>query len=79
MFENGKRKVWAFLISMGVYLVLMLTVIFTKQVNPVNLDSFSLQCAGGIMIISGAFYLGNYGVHKEQSKNLKENKDVENG
>lgn len=73
MFGNGTRKVWAFLISMFVYLVLMLVVIFTKQIATVSLESLSLQLALGIMTISGAFYLGNYGVHKQQNKGA--NKD----
>lgn len=74
MFEEGKRKVWAYLISMSVYLILMLVVIFTKQIGIVSLESLSFQLALGIMTISGAFYLGNYGVHKTKENN----KDAEN-
>lgn len=76
MFEQGKRKVWAYLISMIVYSVLMLVVIFTKQIGTVSLESLSLQLAIGIMTISGAFYLGNYGVHKYTSNKKK---DANNG
>ena len=72
MFRQGNRKAYAFLISISVYLLLMLIVIFSKQIMPVDLSTFSLQCAAGIMIISGAFYLGNYGVHNSQNKSKQE-------
>jgi hypothetical protein len=51
----------------------MLVVIFSKQINPVDLSTFALECAAGIMIISGAFYLGNYGVHNVQEKSKTQN------
>lgn len=71
MFEQGKRKVWAFIISISVYVALMLVVIFTKQIATVSLEALSLQLAIGIMTISGAFYLGNYGEHKQGKKNAE--------
>lgn len=56
MFIYG-RKFIAFLLSMAMFLILMLVVVFNGGVS--DLGMFAVLLATAIMQISGAYYAGN--------------------
>lgn len=71
---RGKRKFIAFLVTIGMFFVLMSFMIFLIMPVPstgteINaLGTFSGLLGGALMIISGAFYAGNAVVHRNQNK-----------
>ena len=69
---RGKRKFIAFLISIGVFFILLGATILSMNnfdnSTLTGLGIFSGALGGGIMVISGAFYAGNASVHKFTNK-----------
>lgn len=76
---RGKRKFIAFLISIGLFFIILSFVIFFIMPMPsaateINaLGVFSGMLGAAIMIISGAFYAGNAAVHKVTNNHANEN------
>lgn len=76
---RGKRKFIAFIISIGLFFIVLSFVIFflmpvpSKDTEINALGVFSGMLGAAIMIISGAFYAGNAMVHKATSENKDSN------
>lgn len=64
---EGKRKFVAFLVTMAMFFIITSFVIFSIDVmdSPVitALGAFCGYLGAALMVISGAFYVGNFGEH----------------
>ena len=72
---NGKRKFYAYMISIGVFLLLTGFVISKIDVvNDSTLSGIVYAFGGAITAIAGAFYVGNFGEHFAKNKGEDVNK-----
>jgi len=67
---NGKRKFYAYMISIGVFLILMGFVVYkTPAIGDATIAGIIIAFGGAITGIAGAFYAGNFGEHYTKKDN----------